>query len=487
MQISNNIEIGTKGIVATYAAGFLFLIACLTGIYFDNYLIALSPFVLAAVLYAFYSIKHTMFLIVFLTPFSIPLSYVSEGLSFDMSLLTEPLLVILTGIFYLKLITEKRFDKKILTHPITISLYVYLGWMLVTSVASTMVLVSLKYFVSKVWLITTFYLIATQIFRERNTMRYYFWAHLVGVCVVILITVSYHAQFAFAHEQAHWVMNPFYKDHTSYGAALALLLPMLIGYMTFTGNNYSLRFIYWIFLIILSVGIIFSYTRAAWLSLAGALGVWLVVKLRINFKALIVFFVFAVLLAMPMIDSAFHRIKKNDEVSSTDFSAHIKSMSNISTDASNLERLNRWSCAYRMFLDKPVFGFGPGAYMFKYGTYQKPDERTIISTNMGDVGNAHSEYLGSLSESGLLGMFSVFGFMITTLVVAFRLVKKSQIKWVRTVALYSILSLITYYLHAFLNNFLDQDKITAMFWGYTAMIVALDVYHNNQEGEKEKV
>jgi len=40
------------------------------------------------------------------------------------------------------------------------------------------------------------------------------------------------------------------------------------------------------------------------------------------------------------------------------------------------------------------------------------------------------------------------------------------------------LGLVTYMLHAFLNNFLDTDKISAPFWGFIAAIVALDVYHS---------
>jgi len=32
-----------------------------------------------------------------------------------------------------------------------------------------------------------------------------------------------------------------------------------------------------------------------------------------------------------------------------------------------------------------------------------------------------------------------------------------------------------------LNNFLDTDKASALFWGFTAAIVALDVYHTREQ------
>jgi hypothetical protein len=42
-------------------------------------------------------------------------------------------------------------------------------------------------------------------------------------------------------------------------------------------------------------------------------------------------------------------------------------------------------------------------------------------------------------------------------------------------ALVVILGLTTYYIHGVLNNFLDTDKMSALFWGFTAAIVALDL------------
>ena len=45
-------------------------------------------------------------------------------------------------------------------------------------------------------------------------------------------------------------------------------------------------------------------------------------------------------------------LAKNDaEHTTEDAGERIKSMTNVSTDASNLERLNRWDCAWQMFKD----------------------------------------------------------------------------------------------------------------------------------------
>ena len=50
-----------------------------------------------------------------------------------------------------------------------------------------------------------------------------------------------------------------------------------------------------------------------------------------------------------------------------------KSMSviNLNTDVSNIERLNRWVSALRMFDERPFTGFGPGTYQFTYLPFQE--------------------------------------------------------------------------------------------------------------------
>ena len=147
----------------------------------------------------------------------------------------------------------------------------------------------------------------------------------------------------------------------------------------------------------------------------------------------------------------------------------------MSTDASNLERINRWNSAIRMFKDRPILGHGPGTYMFLYAPYQKPSEKTIISTNAGNRGNAHSEYLGPMAESGLIGLLTLLYLIYQVVVNA--VVYYRDLPTIRHQGLLRVafLGLITYYLHGFLNNFLDMDKASAPFWGFTAMIAVLAI------------
>ena len=175
------------------------------------------------------------------------------------------------------------------------------------------------------------------------------------------------------------------------------------------------------------------------------------------------------------------KLEKNRQDASQDFNKHIESISNISTDASNLERLNRWNAALRMFEERPIFGWGPGTYSFEYAPFQHSHEKTIISTNMGDRGNAHSEYIGPLCESGILGTLTFLAIIITTLITGFRLYYTIKDNETKKLVLITLLGFITYIVHGALNNFLDTDKASVPFWGFIAMLVAIDVYHKNRE------
>jgi O-antigen ligase len=92
------------------------------------------------------------------------------------------------------------------------------------------------------------------------------------------------------------------------------------------------------------------------------------------------------------------------------------------------------------------------------------------------MGNAHSEYLGPLAESGLAGMVIVLLLIFTVMNTAFRLYTRLDDPRMKNYFLGAMTGLITYYLHGLLNNFLDTDKASVPFWGFTAMIVAIDLY-----------
>ena len=135
------------------------------------------------------------------------------------------------------------------------------------------------------------------------------------------------------------------------------------------------------------------------------------------------------------------KLEKNKQGTSANFIEHLQSISNVTTDDSNLERLNRWASAIRMFRDRPMLGFGPGTYQFEYAPYQRYSEKTRISTNAGDRGNAHSEYIGPLSESGVLGMVWVICILVFVIRTGMRVYRRSDSKEIKMISLLGFIGL----------------------------------------------
>jgi putative inorganic carbon (HCO3(-)) transporter len=446
---------------------------------YEFYWLNLIPVALIVIWLAFVSMDVLLMIIVFFTPLSINLA--DNEIRLGLSLPTEPLMVGVMLMFFLRTLYEGGYDKRVLRHPVTIAILVNLIWILLTSITSEMPVVSFKFLTSRLWFVICFYFVAVPMFKDKKNMHRFNWLYIIPFIMVIGYTLYNHALLGFKEDPAHWVMTPFFNDHTAYGALLAMFFPIIVSFIFNRKLSASVRILSVVVFAIFTVALIFSYTRAAWVSLFVALVLLFIYMMKIQLRTLVVAVAaFSIILAMAWSDILLS-LERNRQDSSSNFTEHMQSISNISTDASNLERLNRWNSAMRMFAQRPIFGWGPGTYSFQYAPFQLSSERTIISTNAGNKGNAHSEYIGPLCESGLPGAISFIAILICVIWTGSRLYYKLPPGDLRITCLAVLLGLVTYFVHGGLNNFLDTDKASVPFWGFIAILVAADVYHKDDE------
>jgi O-antigen ligase len=440
------------------------------------------PFGILLILLYIFSLDKVLLLTVFATPLAIDIGDYELGV--NISVPSEPLLFGIMILFFLKIIIDNNLDKRFLRHPVTIAIFINLGWMFITSCTSDLPVVSFKYLMARLWFIIPMYFVGSIFFRKFTNATHFIWAYVLALIIVIGYATYNHSLFFFSEKAGHWVMTPFFNDHTAYGAILALFLPVMAG-MTIRNETTSIHRFFALAATLIILGALYlSFSRAAWVSVAISVMILLLVIFRIKFKwilltvssLMIIFFLFK----FEILD----KLEKNKQDSSANFIEHIQSISNISSDASNLERINRWQSALRMYHERPLFGWGPGTYQFEYAPFQRTKEKTIISTNLGDMGNAHSEYIGPLAESGFLGMVSVILIMITVISTGLKVYRKAMSRPVRLLAVTLTIGLVTYFVHGVLNNFLNTDKASVPFWGFIALLVALDLYHSGKP-EKE--
>ena len=406
-----------------YLATAIFVLLNTYLVYKEIYFGILLPLAVILLIMYVFSLDVILLLAVFVTPLAVDIGDYDLGVS--ISVPSEPLLIGILFFFILKILLEGGIERRIVRHPITIAILFNLAWILITSITSDIPLVSFKFLLSRLWFIIPVYFGGLMLFRNKKNIRNFIWAYVSALILVIIYTTYMHMGYAFSEKAGHWVMYPFYNDHTAYGAILALFIPVMVGMSWDKSVSKNQRLLAFIALGVISMALYLSYSRAAWVSVGFAVGVLMLVKLRIPFRWIAVSVVTVLAIFFTFQFEILDKLEKNKQDASANFIEHVQSISNISSDASNLERINRWQAAIRMFEERPLVGWGPGTYQFEYAPFQRSKEKTIISTNLGDLGNAHSEYIGPLAETGLPGLLSFVFILIAVIYTGLNVYKKA--------------------------------------------------------------
>lgn len=450
----------------------LFLVVCLYYMFHENYLVLLVPAALLMMWLFFCYRDESLALIALGTPFAVDYALVGE---MKLSMPVEPMMIVFTLVFLFQEFLMRRYDKRILRHPVSVLIILSLVWMTVTSALSLKPLESFKFTVARLWFVIPFFYATAQSFQRVRHIKMFYWAYAISLAAVVALTTAKTLGGFSDLQLMHRVMRPFYNDHTAYGCVIALMLPLAVYYVFEPGTKLWKRLFAGALAALLLVGLGLSYCRAAWISVVLALGMYVLIRLGVRLRWMVLAAAVLVGLFFTFRSEIVYRMGKNTQDSSFTIAEQVQSISNITTDASNLERLNRWDAAFRMWREYPLTGIGPGAYQFIYGPYQKSEMMTIISTNDGDMGNAHSEYIGPLTEQGVPGALLVLAIFITTFLTGERVYRTAKDRRLGHLAMVLAVSLLTYYIHGALNNFLDTDKLSVPFWGLTAAVVALDI------------
>ena len=80
----------------------------------------------------------------------------------------------------------------------------------------------------------------------------------------------------------------------------------------------------------------------------------------------------------------------------------------------------------------------------------------------------------------------MLGLVFVSLYIGIRTYNHSKDKTDRLLALAMTLALVTYFVHGFLNNFLDTDKLSLPFWGAFAVIMLTNLRMNGMHEVKEE-
>lgn len=387
---------------------------------------------------------------------------------------SEGMLALIVPVIFIFVKDYRKEFTTALQNPLSILLLMDLFLLLLFSLFSTEIDVSLKRVLVRTLFFSGYFGLIF-LFRDPVKLIYPWIAYALGLIPVMYFTTLNHIHHDFDPRVVFDICAPYYNDHTVYGACLAFILPVLFLvlwnrkiFSLSTGMTWllSLTFIWML------VSEILALSRAALLSIGVAALFAVLLRLGLQFKRLMLALGIASVMVWSFSDDIYERIQENEAVSNDgELVNHFSSVTNIKSDASNLERVNRWICAYRMFEDRPLTGYGPGTYQFVYNRFQSLEHKTYISTNTGDRGNAHSEYLTYLSETGIVGFLWFLLMVFYSLHLGMKNHQLLSDPVMRTINLGVLMGLVTFYFHGLFNSFIDQSKMAFLVFTALATIV----------------
>lgn len=384
-----------------------------------------------------------------------------------LSLPGEAVALLLAPVIALRLWHDRPFVLRCLQMPIAWALA---GWLLVMgmgTVFSTLPVVSAKYLLAEGLHIWVYFVGALLLLGDdgRN-LRKGIGLVALGMALTAGYTLFRHAGHGFSPEFTTIVPRPFFPDDTMYSAAICLVLPPILAL--------AMRTKHWGWALLATffgVALMMARCRGALLGVCAMTLFAGLLALRVGPRALLGLAAAGILGLILVWPFAQKTLRER-------------------ADVSLLERLNRYSCAWRMAADRPLTGFGPGTYQFAYLPYQLPDERTRISVTRpgiaqeGRGGEAHSEYFQALADMGWPGLLSLLALIgVSFFFGAKKIAHGAQLgapdfsffskKNILQTAIW--LALIGYWAHGLVNNFWHTDKVAMLVLGGLAVLAKREI------------
>ncbi len=441
------------------------------------------PVVFAILWLAAVDMRRLFFLMIACLPLSIE-QELPGGFATDFP--SEQLMWLLTlcGIGWL-LRNVGAVDGRFIRHPLTLGLLVHFFWIAISVVTSQDVFVSAKYLLAKGWYIIVFYCLAAHLLRTERDFKTFFWWFLIPLLFAVLTVFVRHAAIDFSFQDVAYVMGPFFRNHVMYACLLAIFLPF-IWYATYWYRRWSAT--WWMLvvsIVFLLVAINYAYTRAAYVALGAAVGIYWIMRWRLMKATLLAFgVVLAIFISFVGTSDNWLEFAPDYEkaITHTRFENLLEATTKLE-DISTMERVYRWVAASYMIKEKPVTGFGPGNFYFYYEKYTVSSFKTYVSDNPERSG-IHNYYLMTAVEQGLPGMVIFIIFSVLVMLYGERVYHRSPAGWRRRMVTASVMCFILIDLLMLMNDLVETDKIGSLFFISVAMLVNLGMMERVEKHEE---
>jgi O-antigen ligase len=294
----------------------------------------------------------------------------------------------------------------------------------------------------------------------------------VAVTAIILVR---HSAEGFSFESANFVVGPFFRNHVTSAALMATFIPFIV-LLWWSTKNVLLKSFYIISIALLLLGVYFSYTRAAHISIVLAIMVYPILRWRLMKLVVAVALLGATIFVMDVIQDN-NYLKYAPDFETTISHKTFEDLVDATyqgKDISTMERVYRWVAGFRMVGEKPWTGFGPGNFYNYYKSYTLTLFETYVSDNPERSG-IHCYYLMILTEQGFIGL-AIFLLLVIAVLLQFEsLYHRLEDVWDRWLVVTLTAVFVIILLFQIINDLIETDKMGPFFFLCMALALVLDM------------
>ncbi len=450
------------------------------GIYTELYFLGLAPLLLFFIYKVIQDYTLPYYLFFFVVPFSIEYNF-ADTLGTDLP--SEQLMWIITGISILIFFYKFRhFKGKRYINLITGLIVLNFVWYMVSSVNSTYPGMSWKIVLAKLWYIIPFYFFTIHTLKtEVQVDKMIHWT-IYTLAISALVVLVRHGATGFSFAEANLIVNPPFRNHVTYASILVLLVPFV--WYKFSTAEISKKSLYLTILIIFTIAIYFSYTRAAMLCVVMIPLIFSIVKFKMMRYAIFTSVVVTGMgLAYLLTNNNYLKYapKYEKAISHADFDKLLTATVELE-DVSTMERVYRWVAGIEMIKHKPLLGCGPGTFVKNYKNYTVNSFKTYVSNNI-DGSTVHCYFMLVLIEQGLFGFIIFMVLCFYVLIYGENRYHKMHKKEDKAIIMASIICLVIILLINTINDMIETDKVGPFFFMCIAIIAS---YKRGQESAGEE-
>lgn len=269
--------------------------------------------------------------------------------------------------------------------------------------------------------------------------------------------------------------NPAYLGHY-----LIMIMPLTLAWF-FLLKNFQKRIIVFLIFILQLAALSFTYSRAAWLGLAGGLFLFFLLWGLKKKNKLIWLAPLAVFLLISIFASVFYfnpslaeNFKENSFISRFASSFTLR-------DDTSLSRLTVWKTGWQIIKEKPILGHGPQTFIYTFNSHYPP---SLLKYEKQDFGSAHNQLIDLAASHGILGL-GIFLFLLAYFFyAAAKLFFRTENYFKQMLCLASLCSVSAFFIE---NQFIFANPVSYVyFYFFLGLVSSL---HNSNEEEifsKEK-